>query len=194
MSATNPLREIADELRALGEEWRGEWPDGRVCKAELNRLADRLAAVPAEPGRNDERAAFLAGEGTLTVAGVADWYAEIAHGPLVACGPVLPDTPLMVSVEQDTEPEAWEYRVCRANGRAIMSNVEDVDLAWRFAAPDGFVDRRRPGTAPGEWERVDPEPREGRVRCICAWDGPDECGAEKHHPVFEPRPQDGGEQ
>lgn len=42
----------AAELRALGEEWRGEWPDGRVCKAELNRIADRLngreAAIRAD--------------------------------------------------------------------------------------------------------------------------------------------------
>lgn len=36
---------IADELRALGQEWREEWPDGRVCKAALNEIADRLAAL-----------------------------------------------------------------------------------------------------------------------------------------------------
>ncbi len=57
MSVTDPLREIADELRALGEEWRGEWPDGRVCKAELGLIADRveaLAAVPVDPEPRQE--------------------------------------------------------------------------------------------------------------------------------------------
>jgi protein subunit release factor A len=36
---------IAAELRALGQEWREEWPDGRVCKSTLNEIADRLDAL-----------------------------------------------------------------------------------------------------------------------------------------------------
>jgi hypothetical protein len=36
------IRSVIEELRALGQEWRMEFPDGRVCKAELNRIADRL--------------------------------------------------------------------------------------------------------------------------------------------------------
>jgi hypothetical protein len=39
------LASIADELRALGQEWREEWPDGRVCKSALNEIADRLVAI-----------------------------------------------------------------------------------------------------------------------------------------------------
>lgn len=65
------------------------------------RLGEPDSYVPApEEETEQKRAAFLAGEGTLTVADVVAWYVELAPGePLIATGPVLPDTPLMVTVQ-----------------------------------------------------------------------------------------------
>jgi hypothetical protein len=43
--AVSTAATIAAELRTLGQEWREEWPDGRVCKSALNEIADRLNAL-----------------------------------------------------------------------------------------------------------------------------------------------------
>lgn len=48
--AVSAAASIAEELRALGQEWREEWPDGRVCKASLNKIADHLAALGGQSG------------------------------------------------------------------------------------------------------------------------------------------------
>lgn len=199
MSATDPLRELASELRALGEEWRGEWPDGRVCKAELGRIAERLealAAVPAEPERDGKRAAFLAGHGTLDALEVWAWAAEL--GEESAESAIESDEPLMVSVLPG-EPEAWEWHagyITWSSGlRETMEEAVRACLEFRGQDPE-WVERRRPGTAPGEWERVDPEPQptdqaeriERRAQEISAQ------LAEFTRPEpYEPRLQDGGE-
>ena len=58
------------------------------------------------------------------------------------------------------EPEAWEWRHVRASDCAAGKTVRDPRHLEREVARDaGHLERRRPGTAPGEWERVDPEPR-----------------------------------
>ncbi len=70
------------------------------------------------------------------------------------------------------------------------------------------LERRRPGTAPSEWERVDPEPREEPAALAGPPDewlfdaglptDPNGCGDPECHPGCRnypgPRPQDGGEQ
>lgn len=39
------IQSVVGELRGLAEEWDSVWPDGRVCKAELHRIADRLVVT-----------------------------------------------------------------------------------------------------------------------------------------------------
>ncbi len=167
MSATDPLRDLANELRALGEAYRDEYPDGRVAKRDLHDIAERLevlAAVPAEPEHNDKRAAFLAGEGTLTVAQVQEWAVELSDSTFADLTD--DDTPLMVSVVRPAEPKVWEWRAGGGtSGHAPVGPEESQDRArqtyeWFARCPATWTERRRPGTAPSEWERVDPEPRE----------------------------------
>ena len=71
------------------------------------------------------------------------------------------------------ESEAWEWRAC-ADDKLGAAEPEDWmpanSLAHAMARCNEFdaeppyghewVERRRPGTAPGEWERVDPKPRQ----------------------------------
>ncbi len=109
MSTTDPLREALQGAREALH---------RACliigstdgfAADFDAINAALAAVPVEPERNDERLAFLAGEGTLTVAQVQEWVVELSDSTFAD----LTDdtTPLMVSVVRPVEPEAWEWHV-----------------------------------------------------------------------------------
>ncbi len=61
------------------------------------------------------------------------------------------------------EPEAWEwhagYLTWGSGPRATKEEAITACEHFRGRAPD-WIERRRPGTAPGPWERVDPEPRQ----------------------------------
>ncbi len=58
------------------------------------------------------------------------------------------------------EPEAWEWRSVTRLGQPTSGVVADREKAGEWAARGDAVERRRPGKAPGPWERVDPEPCE----------------------------------
>ncbi len=59
------------------------------------------------------------------------------------------------------EPEAWEWRGHAPEwGRASDAGTLEEARKWAQPVPVAHLERRRPGTAPGEWERVDPELRE----------------------------------
>ncbi len=103
-----------------------------VAAGDLKRAREALAAVPAEP-----------------VEGLYPWpetHAEWIKGP-----PAVP-----------VEPEEWEWRAgystWATKPRASKSAAWAACERFRGFAPEWF-ERRRPGTAPGPWERVDPEPR-----------------------------------
>ncbi len=150
MSATDPLREALHavlrkhEAGPSGNPWTTLDAEARWC---LNLLDDletaalqALAAVPVEPN--------------MTCQG--DGKAKSSAEKLGAV-PV--------------EPEAWEWRAVLDRpclDSPYHSVAQEEKSAREFAAslvhvdPAGMVwlERRRPGTAPGPWERVDPEPRE----------------------------------
>lgn len=197
MSATDPLREALIGSDPLDPRWT--WLSGAAERLREHAPADEdsdamyacadvlttlyaairkaLAAVPAEPERNDKRARFLAGHGTLDALEVWAWAAEL--GEEVSESAIESDEPLMVSVVP-AESEVWEWRavVKRYLGETASTPVTTIDaaratlrsLSDAWDAP-GWIERRRPGsrhdgtgpgtapgTAPGEWERVDPEP------------------------------------
>ena len=90
------------------------------------------------------------------------------------------------------ESEAWEWRVT-GGFYAVGSEVTRDERAARASAAQWQgtqLERRRPGTAPGPWERVDPEPRYDDTP-HCQWPA---CGCSRRGQCDpEPRPQDGGE-
>ncbi len=106
------------------------------------------------------------------------------------------------------EPEAWEYGfsahgdVHEAYGRCATASEAQAMLATMSAGYQrrAQIVRRRPGTAPGPWERVDPEPREDDLDFSSCGD-PTDCRAGTQPARFcicnrldpEPRLQDGGE-
>ncbi len=65
-----------------------------------------------------------------------------------------------------SEPKAWEWQAGGgASGYQPVGPEGTADRArqtyeWFARCPATWVERRRPGTAPGPWERVDPESRE----------------------------------
>ncbi len=140
MSTTDPLRDALERIVSAGTK-----PiDSTLSKslqfkargqAMLDIAAATLAAVPAEPNT------------TCVQGDDAKSAAEKLAVPV--------------------EPEAWEWRVLLDNyphaldseeqARREMERCRDVDFGKR---PAPIFERRRPGTAPGEWERVDPEPRD----------------------------------
>ncbi len=162
---TDPLREALERIAGYLPNGDGQAADAFWRFRAL--AAEALAAAPVEPERNDERAEFLSGEGTLTALQVHDWAREFGRGSSLPYE-VSPTQPLMVSVVRPVEPEAWEYGfsaqgdVHDAYGRCATASEAQAMLA---AMSTGYqrrahIVRRRPGTAPGPWERVNPEPRE----------------------------------
>ncbi len=104
MSTTDPLRdaltaklaemELHDDLPdSFDQGYMAAWREFREALAavpvepnmtcpgdgEAKSSAEKLGAVPVEPEGNDERLAFLAGEGMLTVAQVQEWAVELPY-------------------------------------------------------------------------------------------------------------------
>ncbi len=105
------------------------------------------------------------------------------------------------------EPEAWEWRVSDGAGGWGPASKS---LAAEFLGADLAIERRRPGTPPGEWERVDPDPwrdDDEDEALIAAIEGPrvdpeprgtvdvlmDAARRDLRRRGAEPRLQDGGE-
>ncbi len=129
-----------------------------ALRAEVKRLRG------AEPERNDERDQIAVCEHCNVV--VARGGERIVDRPATVCSHLRIRTYLPADT-RPAEPEAWEWRAVIADGRllagpcASLPTLEETirDDAWA-SRHKWYAERRRPGTAPGEWERVDPEPRQ----------------------------------
>ncbi len=149
MSTTDPLREA---LAALIEEIAG--PVGRIrVDSEGTGVGYDADLIAEAIGRGREALAA----GSPPMEQDAGYWRKMYEEAIAAV---------------PAEPEAWEYRaVVQAAGRvserasAPVTSIEaahatrrSMEDAW---VGGGWIERRRPRTAPGPWERVDPEPREG---------------------------------
>ncbi len=127
----------------------------------LKVAREALAAVPVEPERNDERDQIGVCEHCDHVVARGGERIQTRHA--VACSHLhirayVPARPV--------EPEAWEWGMgvkLRPDSQPAFYSAWALDHAeneaenHRRIGRDAWVARRRPGTAPGEWERVDPE-------------------------------------
>jgi hypothetical protein len=52
--AVEEAHAVATALRELGEEYRNEYPDGRVAKADMKKMANRLDAIEGTEKRDDK--------------------------------------------------------------------------------------------------------------------------------------------
>ncbi len=191
----------------------------------LANAREALAAVPAEPERNGVSAAWVCdrcgqpiGREDRCNSGLHVGPGEGANGVAVASTDLVAERDALraeVKRLRPAEPEAWEWRaVVQAAGRVsersstVVSTSEDARATLRSMEDawvgGGWIERRRPGTAPGEWERVDPEPLAATWRCPgcgteytrdvgeCGQRQPSDCRERVER--VEPRLQDGGEQ
>ena len=154
----------------------------------LHATREALAAVPAEPEQSvilealDRHGLEANPIGTRAALAAVSKPCPECHGDGYHCDDSHPANltepcepcgghGVVPADVRPAEPEAWEWRVLLDNyphalddeehARREIERCRDVDFGHR---PAPVFERRRPGIAPGEWERVDPGPR--RI-CAC---------------------------
>jgi hypothetical protein len=179
MSATDPHREALTAKLAEMELFDNTGhPYDEGYMAAWREFKAALAAVPAEPEYDAADDTTEVPCGMCRATGI-DQQSDATIILATAC-PWCDGTKTTLALGhwvRPAEPEAWEYRTM---AHWVLGSVQE---------------RRRPGTAPGPWKRVDPEPQPQEPP---RRPEPDLMKALKASldavRTREPRPQDGGEQ
>ncbi len=182
MSATDPLRE-ALTAKLAEMELHDDLPDSfdQGYMAAWREFREALAVVPSEPNSTCVHDAEAKSEGEKLGAPAEPERASLSEALLdespnygsehCVCGNVATparDCPVhwalwVAERHRPAEPEAWEWRAgdrwWSSGTHATEAEAREGHEQFTGRAPD-WVTRRRPGTAPGPWERVDPEPRQ----------------------------------